>query len=226
MFRMAAEKEFYNVKELAKILGRSTDRVYEALRRGDIKGSRVGKHGAWLIPKSEVARLRGEPLEGESSKQEHLDEIRSMLHDWRNDLQSDLDSSSLERFYFRVENEKLFPYMLQHCPSLHELYQVVKFAREEYELWLREEHKLQVGQQPSPSHQIAISRERSVQNLLARLETRSKDSGVSKEELVKRRVSVYLSVASTIHRLLLDAVDTSILRKEYLRHKCDWCPSL
>lgn len=101
---MAAETEFYTVKELAKILGRSRDRVYEALRRGDIKGSRIGAHGAWLIPKGEVARLKGESPESEGLKQfgeqrrqgqqgispiivkaqeEHLEEIRGRIEEWR-----------------------------------------------------------------------------------------------------------------------------------------------
>jgi len=63
---MVAKKEFYRVREFVRILDISADRIYEALRRGDIKGSRVGAHGAWLIPSSELARLKKEPIRSES----------------------------------------------------------------------------------------------------------------------------------------------------------------
>lgn len=57
---MAVEKEFYSVGEVAKILDLSQDRVYEYLRTGYIKGSRLTKNSAWRIHKGEVDRLRRE----------------------------------------------------------------------------------------------------------------------------------------------------------------------
>lgn len=154
---MAAEREFYTVKELAQILGKSTDRVYEALRGKYIKGSKMRPHGAWLIPKSEVARLKGEPSESEGLKQFgeqrsqgqqsisisitearhlHLSQIRNLLQLWHKTLPESL-SYILEGFrvmtdYTEAEYEELFPYMLQHCPSINDKYQSFKAKREEY----------------------------------------------------------------------------------------------
>ena len=53
------DKQFYNVREVARILGLSSDRIYEHLRTGRLFGVRITKHGAWRIPASELARLQG-----------------------------------------------------------------------------------------------------------------------------------------------------------------------
>jgi len=47
-------------KEFAAQLGRTPKTVRSWLRQGYIRGSRAGSRGHWLIPRSEVARLRGE----------------------------------------------------------------------------------------------------------------------------------------------------------------------
>jgi len=130
MFRMAAEKEFYRVKEVASILGMSTDRVYEALRGGDIKGSRVRKHGAWLIHESEVARLRGKIQKQPGAEEEqHLTEIRILLEVWRREL--GWFAASVAPSPCHSEGEKLFPFLLQHCPSLVDKYNTLKEIRKD-----------------------------------------------------------------------------------------------
>ena len=50
-------KEFYSVKEVAHILGLSSDRIYEYLRTGRLQGSRLAKNSAWRIPATELERL-------------------------------------------------------------------------------------------------------------------------------------------------------------------------
>lgn len=57
------EKEFYNVKETAKILGLSPDRIYEYLRSGHLCGTRLTKHSKWLIPASEIEQRKRPSLE-------------------------------------------------------------------------------------------------------------------------------------------------------------------
>ncbi len=45
---MRIRKEFLSVAEVAKTLDLSKDRVYEYLRRGIIKGTRLTKTSAWV----------------------------------------------------------------------------------------------------------------------------------------------------------------------------------
>jgi len=58
-----SEKEFYSVKEVAQILGLSSDRIYEHLRTGHLYGSRLTRNSAWRIPANELQRLKGASLE-------------------------------------------------------------------------------------------------------------------------------------------------------------------
>ena len=51
------DKEFYSVKEVAHILRLSPDRIYEYLRTGRLRGSRLAKNSAWRIPATELERL-------------------------------------------------------------------------------------------------------------------------------------------------------------------------
>ncbi len=52
------EKEFYSVGEVSKILGLSPERIYEYLRMGHIKGSRLTKSSAWRVHKDELQRIK------------------------------------------------------------------------------------------------------------------------------------------------------------------------
>jgi excisionase family DNA binding protein len=63
-----SEKEFYSVKEVAQILGLSSDRIYEYLRSGDLHGSRLARNSAWRIPANELQRLKGTSLEKSSAQ--------------------------------------------------------------------------------------------------------------------------------------------------------------
>ena len=63
-------KEFYSVKEVAQILGLSSDRIYEYLRRGHLRGIRLTKNSAWRIPAGELQRLEGTSLEKSSAQLE------------------------------------------------------------------------------------------------------------------------------------------------------------
>jgi hypothetical protein len=54
-----SRKEFYSVKEVARILDLSPDRIYEYLRSGHLHGSRLTKQSAWRIPAAELQRLSG-----------------------------------------------------------------------------------------------------------------------------------------------------------------------
>jgi excisionase family DNA binding protein len=51
-------RELLTVAEAASVLGVSIRTVQARLARGDMQGERVHRH-LWLIPRSEVERLRG-----------------------------------------------------------------------------------------------------------------------------------------------------------------------
>lgn len=51
------EKDFYTVKELAKLLDFSERTIRDRLEQGEIKGVKFGGKGPWRISRSEVARL-------------------------------------------------------------------------------------------------------------------------------------------------------------------------
>jgi len=64
-------KEFYSVKEVAEIIGQSTDRIYEYLRAGYLHGTRLTKTSAWRIPAAEIQRLKGKSLEESGAQLEN-----------------------------------------------------------------------------------------------------------------------------------------------------------
>lgn len=127
---MAAEKEFYTVKEVADIIGVSTDRVYEWLRNDYIKGTRPMPHSAWRVHKSELARLRREPQKQADVQQtQHLHEINNLLEAWKIEL--NWTTTNQPRLcQYHIEDEKLFPYLLQHCPSLADKHNALKHIKE------------------------------------------------------------------------------------------------
>ena len=55
-------KKTYTVKEVARLLGFSTNTVYKYLSEGKIKATRLGKEGRFRIPGSEVTKFLGTPL--------------------------------------------------------------------------------------------------------------------------------------------------------------------
>jgi len=51
------EKEFYSVREVAKILNLSADRIYEYVRSGYINATRITGKSSWRIHRAELERL-------------------------------------------------------------------------------------------------------------------------------------------------------------------------
>jgi hypothetical protein len=91
-------KEFYTVLEFAHKIGKSRDRVYEWLRQEIIKGTKVTETGMWIIPATELERLKeGRELSGatsivpverslEEAQREHLNEIAVLTNRWKESL--------------------------------------------------------------------------------------------------------------------------------------------
>jgi len=57
----------YTVKDIANLLGFSTNTVYKYLEEGKIKAARLGTEGRFRIPESEYLRLAGQPEPSASS---------------------------------------------------------------------------------------------------------------------------------------------------------------
>ena len=74
------EKEVYIVKEAVEILGISRDRIYEYLRSGHIRGTRVTSKSVWLSPRSEIDRLRGN-IQAITTDKDKLEAARKALED-------------------------------------------------------------------------------------------------------------------------------------------------
>lgn len=53
------KNRIYTVKEVARLLGFSTNTIYKYLNEGKIKSTRLGKEGRFRIPQKEVAKLLG-----------------------------------------------------------------------------------------------------------------------------------------------------------------------
>ena len=53
------ENRIYTVKEVARLLGFSTNTIYKYLDEGKIKSTRLGEEGRFRIPQKEVAKLLG-----------------------------------------------------------------------------------------------------------------------------------------------------------------------
>ena len=58
LIRLYPGRVTLTVKELADVLAKSDDFVYERLASGDIRGTRTGRN--WVIPLPEAARLLNE----------------------------------------------------------------------------------------------------------------------------------------------------------------------
>lgn len=79
---------------------------------------------------------------------EHLDEIQLLIQKWRNSFDTrhrPVDVYVLPPSY-SVEQEKLFPYALDHCPSVNDEYQALLDKRSEYQAQLSELKKGQSAQ--------------------------------------------------------------------------------
>lgn len=78
-------KSTYTVKEVANLLGFSTNTVYKYLESGSIKAVRLGQEGRFRIPASEVNRLlqeRGKTLQKETSASVTETQESSNIFDW------------------------------------------------------------------------------------------------------------------------------------------------
>ncbi|MFA5399418.1 MAG: helix-turn-helix domain-containing protein [Dehalococcoidia bacterium] len=75
---MNEEKQFYTVKEFASLLGRSEDNVRDSCQRGNIKGKKTSEYGNWMIPRSEIERLKHKAITY-NKKQAKKDEKKGQI---------------------------------------------------------------------------------------------------------------------------------------------------
>ena len=131
--KTAMEKDYYTVKEFAELLGYSTDRVYEWLRSGYIESlEKPSPHSIWRIPITELARLKNTPakvtkLSINRVQEEHVEHIRLLLLDWRRDIRlKNVTKAGVTAPAFPIEGEEMFPFVIEHCPSIKGIYEEYK----------------------------------------------------------------------------------------------------
>jgi excisionase family DNA binding protein len=130
--------EFYSVQEFAALLGVSRDRVYEWCRRAQMEATRVTPHSQWLIPKTELERLKGVTerqqtiAPTDTARERHLADLARLLDEWARDLRRKADKrDELGGIVFPtsatpVYDDRLLPRLLQHCPEVDERYQSLR----------------------------------------------------------------------------------------------------
>jgi hypothetical protein len=117
------QPQTFDVTALTQILHSSRKTITNKIKNGDIHATRVGARAKWIITQGEVDRLLGTQKEAANRRnetvsnvlEEHLEQIRTLLKDWRRDIRI-----SGEGFVasFPVMGDRLFPYVLQHCPQV------------------------------------------------------------------------------------------------------------
>lgn len=63
------------------------------------------------------------PIEEASKK--HLSEIRELLIGWSREIRIHLQAYNGQSFWWASKEEKIFPYVLQHCPSIEYAYKIL-----------------------------------------------------------------------------------------------------
>jgi hypothetical protein len=250
------EKDYYTVTEFAKEYGVSTDRVYEWVRSDYIKSlPRITTHSPWRIPKSELDRLKGESPKNVGliitrAKEEHIEQIQQLLLDWRRDIRL---KGAVAPSY-PVECEQMFPFVLEHCPSLRERYEVLKrfdlrsfiklgtnmindlweFAEEtfkSFKLQIRAELMVEI----LSSIDDQLDAEQVIEFVPFNVKQLSNNEAFRDAQKVifdkfdsDKRVLKRRKLTSYYNHLedsLDKAIETSLHSHEYLNNRCNWCPS-
>jgi len=148
MADMSRAKDYYTVKEFAELLGYSTDRVYEWLHSGYIEYyEKPMPHSIWRIPKTELERLKGKASEVAQSivpkvNEKHLGNIHDLLKALERNIRYQMvNRHPCVLFIYEVEDDRLFPCLLQHCPSINNCYQNLKALRADSKHLLDLDHK-------------------------------------------------------------------------------------
>lgn len=79
---------------------------------------------------------------------EHLAQIQALIQRWRNSFDARYRPVDVYVFppRYGVEQDKLFPYVLDHCPSINTKYQALLTKKNEYQIQSSEPEKSQSGQ--------------------------------------------------------------------------------
>jgi len=60
-----------------------------------------------------------------SFREEHLNQIRSLLELWSREIRIQIDAYKGRSYWWASKEDKLFPYLLQHCPSVKSAYEIL-----------------------------------------------------------------------------------------------------
>jgi hypothetical protein len=140
----------------------------------------------------QVYEVTGELISAQAKQQnftfvnanvKHLEQVQAIIQKWNESLitrHRSADTYVLPPHY-NVEQDKLFPYALAHCPSVNDNYQVLLSKSGEYQ---------------KQSNELNTSQLEQWKQVFAEMEDKLRDS-----------------------------LEMSLLSQEYIRHRCDLCPT-
>jgi hypothetical protein len=203
--------------------------------------------------RKELQEQQSVQVVGTSEKKEHESRIRSLLEYWKRDLSLDISRTSRPmRQRYNAEIDRLFPYLLQHCPSVKEKYEGLKKLRDKWLDYhgLKMDSLLDASSGEDYYHHTAMEHFVSdVKDYLLSLNNPYMASVRPSQYLVD--AEDYKELIDFLDRILVpdlkdyeliekqktfeinyckaedelhDALDTCIISHEYQRNRCEWCP--
>jgi hypothetical protein len=82
------------------------------------------------------------------ANEEHLAQIQALIQKWSNSFETRYHPANMYVWppHYGVEQDKLFPHVLDHCPSIKDKYQALQSKKNEYQIQSSELKKSQSGQ--------------------------------------------------------------------------------
>lgn len=79
---------------------------------------------------------------------EHLAQIQTLIQKWSNSFETRYHPANMHVWppHYGIEQDKLFPHVLDHCPSIKDKYQALRSKRSEYQTQSSKLKKSQSGQ--------------------------------------------------------------------------------
>jgi hypothetical protein len=86
----------------------------------------------------------------DKASEEHLAQIQAFVQKWSNSFETRYHLANVWPPHYGFEQDKLFPYVLNHCPLIKDKYQALQGKRNEYQIQSSELKKSQSGQWQKP----------------------------------------------------------------------------
>jgi len=209
-----------------------------------------------LIPKAREEDIEGVTKTSISkAKEEHFEQIRLLLIDWRRDIRlKNVTNTGVTAPVFPIECEEMFPFVIEHCPSIKDIYEEYKnfdlasFIRS----GISKDNLWAIAEVAFNSHGLKIKPELYVDilwNILSQVEKEQTINfrpidikGLSEQDQARchqAQQAIFSEVELdederqkckmvSYYKHLIEGLDkaivTSLDSHEYLKNRCAWCP--